>query len=108
MLPMPQCVRGWRRAGRPASLVIEWLRICLRHGWIGNHPIRNHAEPKPCVAHDRLPATRNARRKYGLDLPYGPAAHHLGLASTPDLPKARRRGRPPDPPDEAAAATAAA
>jgi hypothetical protein len=66
----------------------------------------SHDEPKG-VPHQRLTATRKARRKYGLDLPYGAAAVRAGLPLTPALPKDRRAHPPPSPPPGEAAASAA-
>jgi hypothetical protein len=69
-----------------AARFIEWFRICLRHGWLGDHGKQNSRHPLTARGDRRLRATLLSRRQRGLNLPYGPAAHALGLAATPALP----------------------
>lgn len=33
-----------RSANETIARFVEWCRICLRHGWLGSHPQRNHEE----------------------------------------------------------------
>lgn len=74
-----------QRLRAKASLVIEWLRINLRHGWLGNHPVRNLGGVRidTHLGAERLASVLRARRRRGLNLPYGPRAVHLGLAPPP-------------------------
>lgn len=65
-----------------AALLAEWFRICVRMGYIGNHPRRNTNEPKPRDGGERRHAALRAHRsKHGLALPYGPAAGGLPLSA---------------------------
>ena len=88
------------------AMLVDWLRICLRHGWIGTHNRRNERQPHRCTDAGRAERVREARDLYGLNLPYGPAAVACGARTTDDLPpKTRRRAeiirggpRAPDPP----------
>lgn len=47
----------------------------------------NELDSVPCSAGNRVILTRRSRMKYGLDLPYGPAAKALGLAETDEPPR---------------------
>jgi hypothetical protein len=67
-------------------MLIDWLQLCLRHGWIGNHARRNTSTPELRTADNRIQATLDARKDYGLDVPYGPAALACGARSTDELP----------------------
>jgi hypothetical protein len=69
-----------------AARFIEWFRICLRHGWLGDHGKRNTRKVLNARGDQRLRGQLLARRHRGLNLPYGPAAWAIGLAPTPDLP----------------------
>lgn len=88
------------------AMLIDWLRICLRHGWIGQHNRRNERDARLGRDSTKVIAkaerVRQARQAYGLDLPYGPAALACG-AATSDEPPPKRRPRPrragPTPPD---------
>jgi hypothetical protein len=84
------------------AMLIDWLRICLRHGWIGNHARRNTETAVDRTDGGRLAVVINARHAYRLDLPYGPAALAAGLCKTDDLPPKfvdrPRRARPEPPP----------
>jgi len=76
-----------------AALLAEWFRICLRQGYIGNHPRRNTSQPaRRAGGAKRLIRLRAYRQRHALDLPYGPAAAGLGL---PPLPPAPRQQSPP-------------
>jgi hypothetical protein len=76
-----------------AARFLEWLRICLRHGWLGSHARRNTREPLMRNANRRLIAVLKARRWQGLDLPYDKQAHTLGLAPDPGIPPWRETKR---------------
>jgi hypothetical protein len=71
-----------QRLRAKASLVIEWLRINIRHGWLGDHAQvnPNRVRIDTGVGAKRLHNTLLGRRRRGLNLPYGPRAQHLGLA----------------------------
>jgi len=101
---------GAQRLRAAAARFLEWFRICLRHGWIGDYARRNDRDPISRRGDRRLKTMLRKRRDRGLNLPYGKAAHALGLAASPDLPpklklprkgapkKARGRGSPGKPP----------
>lgn len=80
-----------------AALLIEWLRILDREGWLGSAR-RNRRNRKPTkVPVDILQRIRETRAKYGIQLPYGPKAVELGIGPM-------RPGEPPPgpaPPDQA-------
>jgi hypothetical protein len=68
------------------SRFLEWLRICLRHGWIGNHGRINTRDARARRGDKRLRSMLLSRRERGLNLPYGPAAWAIGLALDPSVP----------------------
>lgn len=65
---------------------LEWYRICLRHGWIGNHGRINTREVRQRRGDRRLRSTLLTRRERGLNIPYGPPAWALGLVPDPSVP----------------------
>jgi hypothetical protein len=70
-----------------AALFIEWFRICLRHGWLGNHKRRNRNQPH--ARHTGMGQYNDMlaeRRDCALDLPYGHAALEAGLAADATRP----------------------
>lgn len=69
-----------------SAMLVDWLRICLRHGWVGDHPVRNAHRAYERDPGNRLDKVLDARDRYGLDLPYGPAAVAAGVRQTDDLP----------------------
>jgi len=69
-----------------AGLLLEWIRLCLRHGWVGSWKKRNKKEPFVYKAAAQLERVINARMKRLLDLPYGAAA---------EKPKLHKGGAPP-------------
>lgn len=75
-----------------AGLLVEWLRICLRHGWVSGPTIVNDTEP---VERDsgELACRRIWRERHDLDLdlPYGRAAVRAGYARSPLSPAERLR-----------------
>lgn len=75
------------------AMLIDWLRICLRHGWIGQHNRRNEREPRLGRDSTKVIAkaerVRQARHAYGLDLPYGPTR-------SPAAPRPATRRHPSD------------
>jgi hypothetical protein len=62
-----------------AGLLLEWIRLCLRHGWVGSWKKRNEKEPFVYKAAAQLERVLKARMKRMLDLPYGAAAEKLKL-----------------------------
>jgi hypothetical protein len=75
---------GVHKLRNALARMLEWLYICLRHGWVGSHPTRNRLQPRKRSGQRGLWSTMWAREGYGTDLPYGSAAQALGL-SDPDL-----------------------
>jgi hypothetical protein len=78
---------GAHRLRNAISRFVEWFRICLRHGWIGNHPKQNTRDVLFRSGEKRLLKMLKERRAQGINLPYGSAAHKLGLASSRAIPK---------------------
>lgn len=70
-----------------AALLVEWLRIVVREGWLGKSKTSGSKE----VGRDgqeRLNNLHAARRAAGLTTPYGPAAVSLGTGpERPEKPK---------------------
>lgn len=55
-----------------AALLIDWFRVCLRHGWLGDWPTQNPHGPMPVSAPPKdLKKLADIRRFRGLDVPYG-------------------------------------
>lgn len=69
-----------------AALVVEWFRICVRHGWLGSARRSEPGELVPVDGDSRWRRLLIARKKRGLNLPYGPAAVKLGLARAGPAP----------------------
>lgn len=65
---------------------VEWFRICLRHGWLGNHPKQNHEPVLYRRGERNLYKVLLERRRQGINLPYGPKAHALGLRKDASIP----------------------
>lgn len=85
---------AWQELRASAALLLEWFRLCLRHGWLGSHRRRNHSEPVAFNDADRaIDAMLGRRRKMGLDLPYGRVAAISGVIVGPGT-----NGPPPGPP----------
>ncbi len=75
------------------SRMLDWFRVCLRHGWIEGWENLNENEPidlmadrvdrrgvtKYGIGKGRLARVMGARRIRGLNLPYGSVAERLGL-----------------------------
>jgi hypothetical protein len=70
---------AWANLRASAALLLEWFRIALRHGWLGSHRHRNHADPIRLKPGQRLKRVLGSRHRNGLDLPYGPAAVRAGV-----------------------------
>lgn len=75
-----------RRRGRKchalranAAMLIEWLLVCYREGWLGNEPRVNENEPFVRNAAEELSDFKRSRMKKGLHLPRRRKAAHLGL-----------------------------
>lgn len=71
---------GVQQLRSDAALVIEWFRLCLRHGWLGSARRREPGDVKPTSGAERLARTLAARKKRRLNRPYGAPAIRLGLA----------------------------
>jgi hypothetical protein len=80
-----QCVVRFP-SSHPIARFVEWFRICLRHGWLGNHPKQNNHEVLYRRGDWPLHKLLVERRRQGINLPYGPKAHALGWRSTADIP----------------------
>jgi hypothetical protein len=79
-----------------AALLIEWLRLSLRHGFIGSWKKRNENGPVIVADRGRHAKIMRARAKRALRFPYGAQAVVLGLAKPPPDPE-------PEPPPVPAA-----
>jgi hypothetical protein len=69
-----------------AALLIEWFRLCLRHGWLGSARRSEPGELKTFSGAQRLEAVLSSREKRRLSRPYGQAAVKLGLARAGPAP----------------------
>lgn len=78
---------GVQRLRAAIARFLEWLFICLRHGWIGSHAYRNAVILLKRGGRSGADAVMRKRFGFGLMLPYGPKAHQLGLAASPEVPK---------------------
>lgn len=85
---------GWQRLRAAAALNCEWIRILHREGWLGSARTNRHQPER-----DDRAGRRNAarlvgfRHKVGLDRPYGPKAHRLGIGPLqPPTAPPRRAG----------------
>jgi hypothetical protein len=54
---------GWQQLRVSAAIVIEWLRVCFRQGWIGKNG--RHQEPRPRTSKRVFDQTRRAREQLG-------------------------------------------
>lgn len=87
-----------------AALLVEWLRISYREGWLGSARRNRRATALYGFGERAARSLRKARERIGLSLPYGPAAAALGLGDAlppskrPDAPAAPRRRSTSDPP----------
>lgn len=78
---------GAQRLRAAIARFLEWLYICLRHGWIGSHAHRNAVVLLQRGGKAAAEILIRRRFGFGLMLPYGPRAFRLGLAPTPEVPK---------------------
>jgi hypothetical protein len=78
---------GAQRLRAAIARYLEWMFICLRHGWLGSHAYRNTAKAYVRSALHGVLKIQRIRRSQGLLLPYGPRAFRLGLAASPEVPK---------------------
>ena len=85
----PTCMRS----GCEVARLVEWFRLSVRFGWLGSERRIKRIREIVRRGHRKLQSVRFARNRRGLALPYGPQAHRLGWALTPDVP-------PPLPPKE--------
>jgi hypothetical protein len=73
---------AWQQLRANAAVFLGWLRLCLRHGWMGS--LRRATN-----AHELIEASDGgftaellaARRRRKLLLPYGPKAAALGVGA---------------------------
>ena len=86
---------AWQNLRASAALLVEWFRLCLRHGWLGSHRRRNDAEPRFLNAGERLARMNTSREISGLNLPYGPAARRARLAASATGPPGPREDELP-------------
>jgi hypothetical protein len=80
-----------QRLRATGALLIEWLRICARHGWLPGHT-RSYREPVKrlrAAAKAAIDKLISARRDAGLHLPYGPAAVAAGFPAAGTPPSRR-------------------
>ena len=100
------CVAGDNLATRPkrrgvavqrlrsaAAMLIEWLRISDRHGWLPDSARRIADKLKKVTTGVKklIADLHDERRTARLHLPYGPAAAALGIPDSGTPPSARRR-----------------
>lgn len=84
--------QGCQQLRANAALLIEWLRILDREGWMGSAR-RNRRSPEAAETDEAVRELLNFRKENGLHLPYGPKAVALGLGP----PRPGESGRePPD------------
>ncbi len=96
---------AWQNLRASVALLIEWFRLCARYGWLGSPRRCDEYQVEELHAGHALYKVLRSRAWHCLDLPYGPAAHKLGLAPDPDPPPSRprnargpnRRSRPAPP-----------
>jgi hypothetical protein len=75
----------WQQLRANAALVLEWLRILCRQGWLDGH-ILNERSPVVQRNDEGLRRFMKSRNKLGLHRPYGAKAKALGLIPKPDPP----------------------
>jgi hypothetical protein len=68
----------WQQLRASAALLIEWMKIVVRHGWTGSAR-RNDARPKKTRAERIVTSFMRSRLVNGLLNPYGPKAVELGI-----------------------------
>jgi hypothetical protein len=59
----------WLRFRALVARALDWLRICLRNGWLGSHRTRNAKQPRLYNAQARLERVLASRRAHDLDIP---------------------------------------
>jgi hypothetical protein len=91
--------KHWQQLRANAALLIEWLRICIREGWLGSAR-RNKHKPFKTDAYGAEAVTKlvKFRRRISLLQPYGPKAHALGVGNL--LPPSQRTRTTDPPPDD--------
>jgi hypothetical protein len=72
----PQRLRLW------ASLLLDWFRVCLRHGWLDARELSVQTNEATIVdlsgiGSERLADRIERRRQLGTDMPYGPLWERL-------------------------------
>lgn len=78
-----RCVPAQNLRGA-ATLLLDWFRVCLRHGWLGNH--KNRSTEQPVRRNDKgaIERLRQTRQKLGLNRSYGVMAVFAGAAEVPE------------------------
>jgi len=93
--------RDWQELRSQAALLIEWLTICFREGWLDSARRNKHSVKQDGSVGKKIARGFLAKRsRAGLNLPYGPKAQALGVGLA-EMPS--KRGHPPpgaDPPDD--------
>jgi hypothetical protein len=86
---------GVQRLRAAAAMLIEWLRICDRHGWLPGSTRRVRDKLKRVTKNvaQRIEELREERRAVKLHLPYGPAATGLGIPEVGIPPSERSAKR---------------
>jgi hypothetical protein len=95
---------AWQQLRASAALLVEWMRICYRAGWLGTARVvqraRRAAERRTLgracrfseLGQEALDGLRASRRATGLSEPYGPQAATLANDETLRLPPSERPG----------------
>lgn len=79
------------------ALLVEWLSVCLRMGWICIDGFSAHYEGEPVVHVGRLEAAKAKLAEWrlrGLDKPIGKVAHELGIGPLEHPPPLEREAQP--------------
>lgn len=95
---------GCQQLRAQAALLIEWLRIADRQGWLkARSERRNHKKPAnyDWMGTKGAKGIKSLRKWFEIDLPYGPEAKKLGIGEA-EPPSQRPRGAPPGKPPPAA------
>ena len=72
---------GWQKLRAHAAMLLDWLGICARQGWLDGRTKSNPREKQVLPEGEYRKQILASRRKRRLATPYGPAAARLGLGS---------------------------
>ena len=88
---------AFHRLRANVACLIEWLRICVRQGWLGDAPRNRRGTERKFKEKAERAAARFAemRQRIGLLIPYGPKAVQLFPGTQVTPPSRRPRGAPP-------------